>query len=136
MLKRQTASFLLAASAHPDVGMAHQGSEECFSSLSPQEYSENRYAAYKKLVAELSEHLLPEDLKQIIYLRSLPESLKNSSALDVLEYMEKHGNFSPTDIQSLSGLLKDVHRNDLVNKYVEEYQRKFGKEKLDFMSDE
>ena len=116
--------------------MAHQGSEECFSSLSSQEYSENRYTAYKKLVAELSEHLLPEDLKQIIYLRSLPDSLKNSSALDVMEYMEKHGNFSPTDIPSLSGLLKDVHRNDLVNKYVEEYQRKFGKDELDFMSDE
>lgn len=115
--------------------MAHQSSKECLNSLSSQEYSENRYTAYKKL-AELSEHLLPEDLKQIIYLRSLPDSLKNSSALDVLEYMEKHGNFSPTDIQSLSGLLKDVHRNDLVNKYVEEYHRKFGKEELDCMSDE
>jgi len=127
---------MLAATAHPEVGMAHQSSKECLNSLSAQEYSENRYTAYKKLVAELSEHLLPEDLKQIIYLRSLPDSLKNSSALDVLEYMEKHGNFSPTDIQSLSGLLKDVHRNDLVNKYVEEYHRKFGKEELDCMSDE
>ena len=85
---------------------------------------------YKKLIAELSEHLVPEDLKQIIFLRSLPDILKNSSALDVLEYMEKHGKLSPTDIQSLSGLLKDVHRNDLVNKYVEEYQRKFGEDEL------
>ena len=107
--------------------MARQSSKECFGSLISQECNENPYTAYKKLIAELSEHLVPENLKQIIYLRSLPDSLKNSSALDVLEYMEKHGNFSPTDIQSLSGLLKDVHRNDLVNEYVEEYQRKFGK---------
>ena len=110
--------------------MARQSSEDCFGPLTSQEGSENPYTAYKKLIAELSEHLVPEDLKQIIFLRSLPDILKNSSALDVLEYMEKHGKLSPTDIQSLSGLLKDVHRNDLVNKYVEEYQRKFGKDEL------
>jgi len=110
--------------------MARQSSEDCYGSLTSQEGSENRYTAYKKLIAELSEHLVPEDLKQIIFLRSLPDILKNSSALDVLEYMEKHGKLSPTDIQSLSGLLKDVHRNDLVNKCVEEYQRKFGKDEL------
>ena len=110
--------------------MARQSSEDCYGSLTSQEGSENRYTAYKKLIAELSEHLVPEDLKQIIFLRSLPDILKNSSALDVLEYMEKHGKLSPTDIPSLSGLLKDVHRNDLVNKYVEEYQRKFGEDEL------
>ena len=108
--------------------MAHQA-EDRFSSQE-HECSENRHSAYKKLVAELSEHLVPEDLKQIIFLRSLPESLKKSAALDVLDYMDKRGDFSPTNIQSLTEVLKDVRRNDLVNEYVEEYQRKFGKHKL------
>ena len=53
--------------------------------------------------------------------------MKNCSALDVLEHMEKHGIFSPTDIQSLAGLLELIDRYDLV-KHAEDYQQKYGKE--------
>ena len=89
--------------------------------------TQNQYSEYKKLLVELSEHLLSEDIQMIRICRRVP--WKVCSALDVLEYMEKDGDFSPTDIQSLAGLLKDIRRNDLVYN-LEEYQQKYGKEGL------
>ena len=49
----------------------------------------------------------------------------------MLDYMDRRF-FSPTDVQSLAGLLKDISRYDLV-KDVEKYQQKYGKEGLDCM---
>ena len=92
--------------------------------------TQNQYLEYKKLLVELSEHLSSENLHMIIFLSDLPYALKEHSALDLLGYMENQGVFSPTDIWLLAGLLKDIHRSDLVYKYLEEYQQKYGKEGL------
>ena len=57
---------------------------------------------------------------------SLPEHLKQSPALDVMDYLDKHAKFSPTNIQPLAELLTDAYRNDLVNRYVEGFRMKYG----------
>ena len=71
-------------------------------------------------------HLGKEDVKVIAFRCSLPENMKQSSALDVLDYLCKHAKFSPTNIQPLAELLTDAYRSDLVNNYVEEYRLKYG----------
>ena len=76
--------------------------------------------------ADLAQHLGKEDVKVIAFRCSLPENMKQSSALDVLDYLCKHATFSPTNIQPLADLLTDAYRSDLVNNYVEEYRLKYG----------
>ena len=105
--------------------MASHASEES-SSIPSEQYYRDRHSAYKKLLADLAQHLGPENVKVIVFNCGLPESMKQSSALDVLDYLDKHGKFSPTDIQLLAELLKDAYRNDLVNDYVDRYRLKYG----------
>ena len=105
--------------------MATRANEES-SSFPSERYCKDRYSAYKKLLADLAQHLGPEDVKVIAFNCSLPESLKQSSALDVLDYLDKHARFSPINIQPLAELLTDAYRNDLVNDYVERYGLKYG----------
>ena len=108
--------------------MATHANEE--SSSAPNErYRRDRYSAYKKLLLDLAQHLVPENVKVIAFNCSLPENLGQSSALDVLDYLDKHARFSPTNIQPLAELLTDAYRNDLVNDYVDRYRRKYGKPK-------
>ena len=89
-------------------------------------YCRDRHSAYKKLLADLAQHLGPEDVKVIVFNCSLSESLKQSSALDVLDYLDKHAKFSPTNIQTLAELLTDAYRSDLVNDCVDRYRLKYG----------
>ena len=96
------------------------------SSIPSERYYRDRHCAYKKLLADLAQHLGPENVKVIAFNCSLSESLKQSSALDVLDYLDKHAKFSPTNIQPLAELLTDAYRNDLVNDYVDRYRLKFG----------
>ena len=105
--------------------MANHASEEG-SGFPSERYCKDRYSAYKKLLADLAQHLGPENVKVIAFNCSLPESLKQSSALDVLDYLDKHARFSPINIQPLAELLTDAYRNDLVNDYVERYRLKYG----------
>ena len=105
--------------------MATHTSEES-SGFPSERYCRDRNCAYKKLIADLAQHLGKEDVKVIGFNCSLPDSLKQSSALDVLVYLGKHAKFSPTNLQPLAELLKDAYRNDLVNDYVEGYRLKYG----------
>ena len=105
--------------------MATHATEES-SSIPSEQYHRDRHSAYKKLIADLAQHLGKEDVKVIAFRCSLPESMKQSSALDVLDYLCKHARFSPTNIQPLAELLTDAYRSDLVNNYVEEYRLKYG----------
>ena len=89
-------------------------------------YRKNHNPAYTKLIADLAQHLGKEDVKLIVFNCRLPGSLKQSSALDVLDYLDKHAKFSPTNIQPLAKLLTDACRNDLVKDYVKEFQLKYG----------
>ena len=105
--------------------MATRANEES-SDLRSERYYKGRNSAYKKLLADLAQHLGPEDVKVIAFNCSLPESLKQSSALDVLDYLDKHARFSPINIQPLAELLTAAYRNDLVNDYVERYGLIYG----------
>ena len=89
-------------------------------------YRKGNNPAYKKLIADLAQHLGKEDVKLIVFKCDLPESLKQSSALNVLRYLDKHAMFSPTNIQPLAKLLKDAYRNDLVHDYVDEFRLMYG----------
>ena len=92
--------------------MATHVSEESSGAPSEQ-YHRDRHSAYKKLIADLAQHLGKEDVKMIAFRCSLPESMKQSSALDVLDYLCKDATFSPTNIQPLAELLTDAYRSDL-----------------------
>ena len=105
--------------------MANHASEES-SGFPSERYCKDRNSAYKKLLADLAQHLGPEDVKVIAFNCSLPENLKQSSALDVLDYLDKHARFSPINIQPLAELLTDAYRNDLVHDYVDRYGLKYG----------
>ena len=117
-------------SATINTRMHSQGRKTVFHHQFPAS-TQNQYSEYKKLLLKLSECLSPQDLQIIIFLKDLPHVLKKHSALDMLDYMDRRF-FSPTDVQSLAGLLKDISRYDLV-KDVEKYQQKYGKEGLDCM---
>ena len=106
--------------------MATHTSEESSGFPSEQLCIQDRNCAYKKLIADLAQHLGPENVRVIAFNCSLPENLKQSSALDVLDYLDKHAKFSPTNIQPLAELLTAAYRNDLVNDYVEGFRMKYG----------
>ena len=105
--------------------MASFTSEEN-SNLQSEQYCRDRHSAYKKLIADLAQHLGKEDVKMIAFKCSLSENLRQSSALDVLAHLDRCAKFSPTNIQPLAELLEGSYRNDLVNDYVEEYRLKYG----------
>ena len=96
------------------------------SHLQSEQYCRDRHSAYKKLIADLAQHLGKEDVKMIAFKCSLSENLRQSSALDVLAHLDRCAKFSPTNIQPLAELLKGSYRNDLVNDYVEGYRLKYG----------
>ena len=88
---------------------------------------EDRYQGYKTLIQNVAERLGPEDVRSISFNQDLPDIHRQpATALEVLQQLERHGLFSHVKIQPLSDLLKDIHRNDLVNKHVEPYQTKYG----------
>ena len=134
-LGQDTGSFALSPTTTGSLDtfkMACHASEEG-SGFPSERYCRDRHSAYKKLLADLAQHLGPEDVKVIVFNCSLSESLKQSSALDVLDYLDKHGKFSPTNIQPLAELLTDAYRSDLVNDYVHRYRWKYGTTKYNVM---
>lgn len=94
----------------------------------PQIRHEDRYQSYKTLIHDIAERLSPEDVHSISFNQDLPElHSQPATALEVLQQLERHGLFSDTKIQPLSVLLNHIHRNDLVNKYVEPFQTRYGR---------
>ena len=93
----------------------------------PQACEGDRYQAYKTLIHDLADHLGKDNVAAIVFNQNLPDGMKQLSALDVLSQLERQGLFSHLKIQPLVELLKSIHRNDLVNKHVEDYRRHFGK---------
>lgn len=97
----------------------------------PQIRHEDRYQSYKTLIHDIAERLSPEDVHSISFNQDLPElHSQPATALEVLQQLERHGLFSDTKIQPLSVLLNHIHRNDLVNKYVEPFQTRYGESLL------
>ena len=76
---------------------------------------QSRSEDFRKLLCNVSDKLVENDIHQIEYLRDLaPEKNK----LQLLIALEKRGEFSPDHTEPLVNLLKEVNRHDLA-KYVE-----------------
>lgn len=86
---------------------------------------DRRKREFRSLVGNISEHLEPKDIKSIVWQEQLPSSLRERSALDVLEHLYKHGKFSEYEVRPLAQLLKDIYREDLTAK-VDAFRDVFG----------
>lgn len=91
--------------------------------------------AFRKLISDVSEHLLPEEVKKCSFLRGLPQD-GTQTALDTLSYLIKIGKFSHSNVEPLVSLLKDVNRHDLVSTLVEPYKEEHPDGKIFMLSDE
>ena len=88
---------------------------------------DERQAEFRKLLAALSEHLQPDDIRKCSFIHHLPDG-HNRAALDTLEYLMKKGAFSHSSVEPLVALLKDISRCDLVTDLVEPYREKYPAE--------
>ena len=74
-----------------------------------------RARGYKKMVLNIAEKLGDESLEAIVFLKNLPKEMKKThSPLEMLQYLERHGEFSARHTEGLVKLLQDINRNDLV----------------------
>ena len=80
---------------------------------------------FRKLVSDMADHLDKNDVQKIIWQKELPKKMKESSPLNVLEYLYSRGEFTATELRPLSQLLQAIGREDLMGR-VESYQEKFG----------
>ena len=80
---------------------------------------------FRKLVSDIAEHLDKNDVHKIIWQKELPKKMKESSPLNVLEYLHSRGEYTATELRPLSQLLQAIDREDLTER-VESYQEKFG----------
>ena len=83
-----------------------------------------RQSVFRKLITEISEHLLPGEVTKCSFIHNLPKE-RSSSALDTLESLMQGGTFSHSNVEPLVKLLKDINRHDLVNEQVESFRREF-----------
>lgn len=96
-------------------------------SASPRFVSEDRRNhAFRSLVSDIAERLDTSNIESIIWHQELPSSLQNKTALEVMEYLYKHGLYTEYEVRPLAQLLKDIHREDLINR-VDTFWKQFGK---------
>lgn len=112
----------LASVSMFELETSHVGAETVFDGI---EGEDRRKREFRSLVGDISEHLEPKDIKNIVWQERLPSSLREKSALDVLEHLYKHGKFSEYEMRPLAQLLKDIHREDLTDK-VDAFWDQFG----------
>ena len=94
---------------------------------SPRFVSEDRRKhAFRSLVSDVAEHLSDTDIKNIIWHKEVPTSLRTKTALEILEYLYKHGVYTEYEVRPLAQLLKDIHREDLTSR-VDTFWKQFGK---------
>ncbi|XP_063788665.1 caspase-8-like [Pseudophryne corroboree] len=83
-----------------------------------------RISPYRCLLYDISERLSTSDVDKVKYLL-YPGPHRTESMLDVLLEMEKDGKLSEDDLKTLSNALREIHRNDLLQK-VASYERQQG----------
>ena len=82
---------------------------------------DNRYAAFRKLISDIAEHLQPEDVTKCAFIRGIPKD-RSHTALDMLTYLVQVGAFSHENVGPLVDLLKDLKRHDLIHDLVTPYK--------------
>ena len=88
---------------------------------------EGCYQAYKRLIHDLADHLGKEDVAAIVFNQNLPSSMEGTTALGVLNQLERQGVYSQHTLQPLADLLQGINRNDLVNKQLDDFRRLYGR---------
>ena len=74
-----------------------------------------RARGYKRMVSNIAEKLGDENQEAIVFQENLPEEMKKThSPLEILQYLERRGEFSARHTEGLVKLLQDINRNDLV----------------------
>lgn len=92
-------------------------------------YFRERHDAYKILISQVAGQLGEEDLKSIFWHIDASPKLRSGSALELLESLQRIGNYSETNVQFLSELLRKVGRMDLmgsVDHYTEQYRKQLA----------
>ena len=90
-----------------------------------------RREAYLRMLHGISIELSPSNVRSIVFLtdlasQELPQSGEgHRSGLEVLQLLWRRGHFSETRLQPLEGLLKEIVRNDLLGKHLEEFKEKY-----------
>ena len=70
---------------------------------------------YKNVVLTVADKLGADSVGTIVFLKNLPEDMKKThSPLEMLQYLERHGEFSARRTDGLVKLLEDINRSDLV----------------------
>ena len=75
----------------------------------------------RDLFIELSYQLSKEDSERIVYFEKLPEELREESPLRVLEYLQRHGKGSRSE---LIRILEGIQRHDVAQKIANTYDNK------------
>ena len=89
--------------------------------------AQSREIGYRRMVSNLFRELGSEDVQQIAYVRlkgkeditkysAAKQTLTGSTALDLMQALERHDVFSQDNIDGVVETMKDAQRNDLVKK--------------------
>ena len=78
--------------------------------------------AYKQLIIDIADNLSPEDIERLSYQQDVQTEFKDSMKL--FRYLERRGRIGQLKLSDLSEMLKAIHREDLVTKMIEPFQRK------------
>lgn len=95
--------------------------------LQPASFARAPRQVYKMLVQNIAEQLGTENKEALVFNQDAPDSLKDDSALKILQHLERKGVFSPHKIDELAELLRAISRHDLVSKFVDPYLQQYGK---------
>ena len=91
------------------------------------DFLERRKSVFRKLITDISEHLLPGEVAKCMFLRKVPKE-RAASALQTLDYLMQGGEFSHSNVEPLTKLLQDINRHDLVNELVQPFLKECSEE--------
>lgn len=79
------------------------------------------YNAYKKLITDVAETLLPGDCERLAYQQDISGI---RSPLDLLKQLENKGKIGYSKIHELSLMLESINRSDVISSKIEPFERK------------
>ena len=106
--------------------MATGNSGTLFAASGPMS-EDRRKRAFRRLVSDIADSLDDINTRNLHWQVQAPSSLKDKSALDILEHLYKRGSFTEYEVRPLQQLLKDIHREDLTSR-VDGFLEEFGEE--------
>ena len=87
---------------------------------------------FKRMVHSIANRLSEEDCRMIKFIEILP-NFGETSALQVLDLLERRGIFSQDNIEPLETLMKDIDRTDIITHCIAPYLRESKIDILDII---